>query len=91
MTGVETPARSARPNKLHMRKLAEIEALRADAAVRLAEISDREFLIGGLALYAAEGSFRKSYRAVADSGFRQSKHPLGCPASSIRAAEPTGE
>ena len=45
-----------RPNKLRRAKLAQIEALRAEADVRLKELSDQEFLVAGLALYAAEGA-----------------------------------
>ncbi len=141
MTGKGTSARSSKPNKLRRAKLAQIEALRVEADVRLKELLDKEFLIAGLALYAAEGnkrdgevafantnpqmiaffctwlrrffdidetrlrlrlylhegldideanefwskltripvtSFRKPYRAVADSTIRKTKHPLGC-------------
>lgn len=50
--------RSRKPNRLQVAKLAQIEALRAEADDRLKELSDREFLIAGLILYAAEGSKR---------------------------------
>jgi hypothetical protein len=53
---VDTPTGSRKPNRLHLAKLAQIEALRAEADARLKEISDQEFLIAGLALYAAEGA-----------------------------------
>ena len=47
-----------RPNKLRRAKLAQIEALRAEANERLRNISDQEFLIAGVAFYQAEGSKR---------------------------------
>lgn len=56
MNAEPRPQRSSRPNKLRLAKLAQIEVLRAEANERLREISDREFLIAGLALYAAEGA-----------------------------------
>ena len=59
--------REERPNKLRMAKLAQIEALRAEANDRLREISDREFLIAGLALYAAEGNKRDGEVAFANT------------------------
>ena len=50
--------RAPRPNKLRDAKLAQIEALRAEANERLKVISDEGFLLSGLALYAAEGAKR---------------------------------
>lgn len=55
MNARTTSERPSRPNKLRLAKLAQIEAIRAEANERLLEISDQEFLIAGLALYAAEG------------------------------------
>lgn len=55
MEGVVPGDRSRKPSKLRLAKLAQIERLRADAAERLNDISHREFLVAGLALYAAEG------------------------------------
>lgn len=55
MESEATGGRSRKPNKLRLAKLAQIEALRADADERLNDISHQEFLVAGLALYAAEG------------------------------------
>jgi transcriptional regulator with XRE-family HTH domain len=49
-------ARHGEPNALQRAKAAEIERLREEARRRIAEVSDREFLVAGIALYAAEGS-----------------------------------
>lgn len=46
------------PNALQQRKAAEIEELRAQGASRIGELSDREFLVAGAALYAGEGAKR---------------------------------
>ena len=62
----EQPA-SPRPNKLREAKLAQIEALRAEANDRLMNVSEREFLIAGLALYAAEGNKRDGEVAFANT------------------------
>ena len=59
--------RSGRPNKLRLATLAQIEALRTEANLRLSVISDREFLIAGLALYAAEGNKRDGEVALANT------------------------
>ena len=56
MSGNTTSQRSRSPSKLHLEKLAQIEVLRAEAETRLSSISNREFLVAGVALYAAEGS-----------------------------------
>ena len=45
-----------RPNALRERKLAEIERLNAEGVVRIGTLSEREFLVTGLALYAGEGA-----------------------------------
>ncbi len=50
------PPTTRRPNKLQRAKLAQIEALRAEADERLRNISEQEFLIAGVAFYQAEGS-----------------------------------
>lgn len=55
MDGTASARRSRKPSKLHLKKLAQIEALRVEANERLDGISDHEFLVAGLALYAAEG------------------------------------
>jgi hypothetical protein len=56
MLAMKEQPTSRRPNKLQLAKLSQIEALRAEADERLREITDREFLIAGVALYQAEGS-----------------------------------
>jgi transcriptional regulator with XRE-family HTH domain len=45
-----------KPSSLHVRKLAEIEQCRAEGMERIGTLSEREFLVLGLALYAGEGS-----------------------------------
>jgi transcriptional regulator with XRE-family HTH domain len=45
-----------RPSSLHLRKLAEIEQCQQEGAERIGELSEREFLVLGAALYAGEGS-----------------------------------
>jgi hypothetical protein len=45
-----------RPHPLHVAKLAEIERCRHEAVERIGRLSEREFLVLGLALYAGEGS-----------------------------------
>ena len=52
-----------RPSSLKVRKEAEIESLLAEGRERVGRLSDREFLVAGVALYAGEGS--KTDRAVA--------------------------
>jgi transposase len=44
------------PNALQRRKQGEIERLREEGRVRIGELSEREFLVAGVALYAGEGS-----------------------------------
>lgn len=44
-----------RPNALMQRKQAEIDELLAQGRARIAELSEREFLVAGAALYAGEG------------------------------------
>lgn len=139
--GTDIPKHRA-PNKLQIQKQEKIETLRKQGLERLVHLTDQEFLVAGVALYASEGDktdgglrlantdprmilffcswlrrffavdesrlrlrlylhegldieaandfwsrltgipvtqFTKPYRAVADAGFRKSKHPLGCP------------
>ncbi|MGH9271656.1 MAG: hypothetical protein ACRDZ2_10335 [Ilumatobacteraceae bacterium] len=47
--------RRPKPSSLHLRKLAEIERCQTEGAERVGTLSDREFLVLGLALYAGEG------------------------------------
>lgn len=51
-----TGARRRAPNALQRRKAAEIEALLAEGRARIGQLSEREFLVAGAALYAGEGS-----------------------------------
>jgi hypothetical protein len=44
------------PNALQRRKLAEIERLIEEGRARIGRLSEREFLVAGVALYAGEGS-----------------------------------
>lgn len=48
--------RSHKPHPLHVAKLAEIERCKREGAERIGVLSEREFLVLGLALYAGEGS-----------------------------------
>ena len=48
--------RAPRPSSLHLRKLEEIERCRTEGIERIGVMTDREFLVFGLALYAGEGS-----------------------------------
>ena len=59
------PRRTARkrgPNKLERAKAAEIERCRIDGIERIGGLSDREFLMAGLGLYAGDGA--KTWGAV---------------------------
>jgi hypothetical protein len=53
---LKTKARRRGPNILQLRKLAEIEALRREGIARVGQLSRKQFLVAGAALYAAEGS-----------------------------------
>ena len=48
--------RSMKPHPLHVARLAEIERCRIEGSGRIGQLSEREFLVLGLALYAGEGS-----------------------------------
>ena len=53
------PKRTARkrgPNKLQRAKAAEIERFRIEGIERIGELTDREFLMAGLGLYAGDGA-----------------------------------
>jgi transcriptional regulator with XRE-family HTH domain len=54
-------ARNRAPNRLQVAKQAEIEACRRQAAALIGELSDRDLLIAGAALYAGEGSKTDGY------------------------------
>ncbi len=47
-----------RPNSLMRRKQEEIEALLSDGRERIGQLSERDFLVAGTALYAGEGDKR---------------------------------
>jgi len=49
-------ARSRAPNRLQLAKAEEIEALRLAGRERVGQLTEREFLMAGVALYAGEGS-----------------------------------
>jgi hypothetical protein len=51
-----SPARRREPNSLQRRKQDEIERLRATGVARIGELSRKQFLVAGTALYAGEGS-----------------------------------
>lgn len=64
------PRRTGRrraPNKLQVAKAAEIERLRREGAERVGRLSEREFLVAGLALYAGEGAKTDGHVALANS------------------------
>jgi hypothetical protein len=67
-----TPPRPARgrrraPNALQRRKQAEIDRLIEEGRARVGRLSEREFLIAGVALYAGEGSKRDGSVVFANS------------------------
>ena len=51
-----TRGRRRDPNALQRRRQAEIERLLAEGRARIGRLSEREFLVAGVALYAGEGS-----------------------------------
>jgi hypothetical protein len=56
------------PNALQRRRQAEIDRLVAQGRERIGRLSEREFLVAGVALY----------RAVPDPSIRHAKHVHGC-------------
>ena len=67
---VPNPRRKARkrgPNKLQRAKAAEIERFRIEGTERIGQISEREFLMAGLGLYAGDGAKGGSEVAFANS------------------------
>lgn len=60
-------ARRRGPNVLQRRKQEEIDRLLAEGAERIGQLSEREFLIAGAALYAGEGSKRDGMVALANT------------------------
>ena len=67
---VPNPRRTARnrpPNKLQRAKAAEIERCRSQGLERVGALSDREFLMAGLGLYAGDGAKGDNEVAFANS------------------------
>lgn len=56
-----------RPHPLKLRKEAEVERCLREGAERIGQLSDREFLVLGLALYAGEGAKREGEIRFANS------------------------
>ena len=50
--------RRRRPNALQRRRQAEIDRLVEEGRARIGQLTEREFLVAGVALYAGEGSKR---------------------------------
>jgi transcriptional regulator with XRE-family HTH domain len=63
------PARGRRraPNALQRRRQAEIDRLLDEGRVRIGRLSEREFLVAGVALYAGEGTKRDDAVRFANS------------------------
>ncbi|HVM12990.1 MAG TPA: helix-turn-helix domain-containing protein [Egibacteraceae bacterium] len=55
------------PNKLQRRKQEEIDHLLAEGTERIGKLSERDFLIAGVALYAGEGSKRDGAVSLANT------------------------
>jgi hypothetical protein len=67
---VPNPRRTARnrpPNRLQRAKAAEIERCRAEGLARVGRLSEREFLLAGLGLYAGDGAKGDNEVAFANS------------------------
>lgn len=60
-------ARNRAPNALQRRKAEQIERLLAEGRERIGELSDKEFLVAGAALYAGEGAKRDGELKFANS------------------------
>jgi transcriptional regulator with XRE-family HTH domain len=58
---------SQSPSPLSLRKREQIEQLKLDGRRRVGQLSDREFLVAGAALYAAEGAKRDGIVAFANT------------------------
>jgi hypothetical protein len=59
--------RDYRTSKLALRKQAEIDDLRAEGVTRIGRLTERDFLVAGVALYAGEGSKTDGAVAFANS------------------------
>jgi Homeodomain-like domain len=62
-----TRGRRRQPNALQRRRQAEIDRLLAEGQARIGRLSEREFLVAGVALYAGEGSKTDGYLRFANS------------------------
>jgi hypothetical protein len=62
-----TRGRRRAPNALQRRKQAEIDRLLAEGQDRVGRLSEREFLVAGVALYAGEGTKRDGAVCFANS------------------------
>jgi hypothetical protein len=78
-----TRGRRREPNALQRRRQAQIDRLLAEGRDRVGRLSEREFLVAGVALYAGEGSKRDGgiIFANSDPGWSLSS-ARGCGASS---------
>jgi hypothetical protein len=65
-----TRGRRREPNALQRRKQAEIDRLLAEGRDRVGRLTEREFLLAGVALYAGEGSKRDGAVCFANSNPR---------------------
>ena len=63
-------ARRREPNSLQRRKQAEIDELLEEGRRRIGELSEREFLVAGAALYAGEGDKRDGAIGMANTDAR---------------------
>lgn len=80
-------ARRRGPNTLQRRKQAEIDELLAEGVKRIAQLSDREFLVAGAALYAGEGNKGDGSARVTNSNPRivgSSAHGCGTSTRSMK-------
>jgi hypothetical protein len=62
-----TRGRRREPNALQRRRQAEVERLLEEGRTRIGRLSEREFLVAGVALYAGEGSKRDGSVIFANS------------------------
>jgi Helix-turn-helix domain len=65
-----TRGRRRAPNALQLRRQAEIDRLLAEGRNRVGRLSEREFLVAGVALYAGEGGKRDGSVQFANSDWR---------------------
>jgi len=65
-----TQARRRQPNALQRHKQAEIDRLVQEGSARVGRLSEREFLVAGVALYAGEGNKRDGELCFSNSDAR---------------------